>query len=69
MVRKINFRGTLASERISEKEMKELNTTVLHLTTPKMISIWLEQVTNLQSIRSLWSSEGRSRRLVPVMPE
>jgi 2-polyprenyl-3-methyl-5-hydroxy-6-metoxy-1,4-benzoquinol methylase len=63
----IKFRRALASERISSKEMKDFDKTGLHLTTPKMVKKWLEQ-SNLQPVRSLYSAEGRSRRLVPMMP-
>lgn len=63
----IKFRRELASEKISSKEMKDFDRTGLHLTTPKMIKTWLEQ-SNLEPVRSLYVSEGRSRRLVPMMP-
>jgi len=63
----IKFRRALASERISSKEMKDFDKTGLHLTTPKMVKKWLEQ-SNLQAGRSLYSSEGRSRRLVAIVP-
>ena len=63
----IKFRRVLASEGISSKEMKDFDETGLHLTTPKIVKKWLDQ-SNLQPTRSLYSAEGRSRRLVPMMP-
>ena len=63
----IKFRRVLASEGISTKEMKDFDKTGLHLTTPKIVKKWLDQ-SNLQPVRSLYNAEGRSRRLVPMMP-
>ncbi len=63
----IKFRRALVSERIPLKEIKYFDKTGLHLTTPKMIGSWLAQ-SHLQPVRFLYSSEGRLRRLVRMMP-
>ena len=63
----IKIRRELASEQLSSKDLKNFDKTGLHLTTPKMIKKWLEH-SNLQPVRSLYGSDGRSRRLVPMMP-
>lgn len=64
----LKFRKILASEGISINEMKNFDKTGLHLTTPKMVKKWLAQ-SSLQLDHSLYSAEGRSRWLVPIVPK
>jgi 2-polyprenyl-3-methyl-5-hydroxy-6-metoxy-1,4-benzoquinol methylase len=64
----LKFSKVLASEGISTKKMKNFDKAGLHLTTPKMVKKWLAQ-SNLQLVHSIYSAEGRSRPLVPIMPK
>lgn len=63
----IKFRIAMVSEKISSGKVMDFGETGLHLTTSKIIKKWLEQ-SNLQTVRALYGSEGRSRQLVPMVP-
>lgn len=63
----LKFRRALASEGISLNARNNFDKTRLHLTTPRVIKQWLEQ-SNLQTDSARYSSEGRFRQIVSMMP-